>query len=114
MIGGCPGKEVIMELAIFAKKRTTKEGKTFYNYLSTMTKNDGTDLTVSVKFRDDCGAPNPANCPVYIKVEKENANLSSKDYTREDTGETVKSWTLWVSAWELGAPFIDHSLDDFE
>ena len=103
-----------MNLAIFAKKRTTKEGKTFYSYLSTMTKKDGSDLTVTVKFRDECGSPKPENCPVNIIVDKEHANLSSRDFVREDTGETVKSYTLWVSAWEMGAPFVDHSLDDFE
>lgn len=103
-----------MNLAIFAKKRTTKEGKTFYSYLSTMTKKDGSDLTVTVKFRDECGSPKPENCPVNIIVDKEHANLSSRDYVREDTGETVKSYILWVSAWEMGAPFVDHSLDDFE
>ena len=111
-----PGKENIMNLTVFAKKRTTKEGKPFYTYLSTLTKKDGTELTTAVKFRDECGAPRPETCPVNIIVPKDNANLSSRDFTREDTGEKSKSYTLWVSSWELDAvnPFVDHSLDDFE
>lgn len=105
-----------MKLTIFAKKRTTKEGKTFYTYLSTMTRKDGTELTTSVKFRDDCGSPKPENCPVNIIVNKENANLSTRTYTREDNGELAMSYTLWVSAWELDTanPFVDHSLDEFD
>lgn len=105
-----------MNLTIFAKKRTTKEGKTFYTYISTMTRKDGTELTASVKFRDECGSPKPENCPVNIIVDKENANLSTRTYTREDNGELATSYTLWVSGWELDTinPFVDHSLDEFE
>ena len=33
-----------MELAIFAKKRTGKDGKGFYSYLSTLTKKTGEKL----------------------------------------------------------------------
>lgn len=103
-----------MELSIFAKKRNTKEGKIFYSYLTTMTKKDGTELTVSVKFRDECGAPKPESCPVNIVVEKNDANLASKDFTNEESGETGKLYTLWVSNWAEGSPYVDHSLDDFE
>lgn len=103
-----------MELSVFAKKRNTQEGKIFYSYLTTMTRKDGTELTVSVKFRDECGAPKPDACPVNIIVEKSDANLVSKDFTREDTGEQGKLYTLWVSNWVEGSPYVDHSLDDFE
>lgn len=103
-----------MELSVFAKKRNTQEGKIFYSYLTTMTKKDGTELTVSLKFRDECGSPKPDNCPLNIIVEKSDANLVSKDFTREETGETGKLYTLWISKWVEGAPYVDHSLDDFE
>lgn len=103
-----------MEIAVFAKKRTTTDGRPFYGYLATLTKKDGSPLTVAVKFRDDCGAPKPENCPMNIKFQKGAANLSSKEYVREDTGETANSYTLWVSAWEVGSPYVDTSLDDFE
>lgn len=103
-----------MEITIFAKKRTTKEGKTFYSYISTLNRKDGTKQTVSVKFRDECGSPKPEKCPLNIKFEKMDANLSTNDFIRDDTGEVAKSFTLWISAWEQGAPYIDKSLDDFE
>lgn len=102
-----------MEITIYAKKRTTSEGKSFYSYLSTLTRKDGTKQTVSVKFHDECGNPKPENCPMNIKFDKVKGNLSTKEFAR-DTGEVGKSYTLWVSAWEPGTPFVDHSLDDFE
>ena len=103
-----------MEITIYAKKRTTNEGKSFFSYLSILTRKDGTKQTVSVKFRDECGSPKPEKCPMNIKFDKGNANMTTREFTREDTGEVVKSYTLWVSEWEQGAPFVDHSLDDFE
>lgn len=103
-----------MEITIFAKKRTTKDGKTFYGYISTLTRKDGTKQTVSVKFRDECGSPKPEKCPVNIKFDKSDANLATSEFVREDTGERATSYTLWVSAWENVSPYIDKSLDDFE
>ena len=103
-----------MEITIYSKKRTTAEGKTFFSYLSTLTRKDGTKQMVSVKFRDDAGNPKPENCPMNIKFNKCDANMATKEFTREDTGEIGTSYTLWVSRWEQGSPFVDHSLDDFE
>ena len=103
-----------MEITIYAKKRTTAEGKSFFSYLSTLTRKDGTKQTVSVKFRDECGNPKPENCPMNVKFDKGNANMTTREFVREDTGEVGTSYTLWVSAWEPGTPFVDHSLDDFE
>lgn len=103
-----------MEITIYAKKRTTAEGKSFFSYLSALTRKDGTKQTVSVKFRDECGNPKPENCPMNVKFDRGAANMATKEFVREDTGEVGTSYTLWVSAWEPGAPFVDHSLDDFE
>lgn len=103
-----------MEIAIFAKKRTTKDGKPFYSFLSTLTRKDGTAQTVTVKFRDECGSPKPEKCPMNIKVEKGNMNLASSTFTREDTGEPATSYKLWVSTWEPGSPWVDTSLDEFD
>lgn len=102
-----------MEITIYAKKRTSGEGKTFYGYLATLTKTDGTEQMVSVKFREDCGNPDPKKCPMNIRFDKSCANLTHKTFVREDTGEAGVSYTLWVSRWEDGEPFVDHSLDEF-
>lgn len=103
-----------MEITIYAKKKQSREGKTFFTYLSTLTRKDGTQQTVQVKFRDEAGNPRPENCPLNIRFDKASANLSSRDYERDDTGETVRSYTLWITQWEEGSKFVDHSLDEFE
>lgn len=103
-----------MEITVFAKKRKTSDGKSFFGYISTLTRKDGESITVSVKFRDDCGAPKPEKCPVNIEFDKKHANLSSREYIREDSGEIATSYTLWVNEWKQGAEYVDKSLDDFE
>lgn len=102
-----------MEVTIFAKKRTMSDGKSFYSYLTTLTHSDGSTLTVAVKFREDAGTPDYKKCPMNIIFDKSEANLSKRDYVREDTGEVGTSYTLWVSKWNEGSPYVDKSLDDF-
>ena len=103
-----------MELTIYAKKRQTLDGKkTFFNYLTTLTKKDGSELKCAVKFRESCGNPKPEECPKNILVDKKDANLTHKELTLE-TGEVYTVYTLWVSAWKPGKAYVDHSLDDFD
>ena len=103
-----------IELTIFAKRRTNKEGKPFTGYLTTLTRRDGTSQTVGVKFRIECGAPDAAQCPCIINVEKNALNMARRDFVNEKTGEAMTGYTLWISAWTMGRPYEDHSLDDFE
>lgn len=104
-----------MKITVFAKKRTTRSGKEFYSFLTKLPKKDGTgDVFMTVHFRDECGAPKPEDCPLNIEVEKVNANISSKLFNREDTGEPYMSYNLWVSKWTPGEPYVDTSLDEFD
>lgn len=103
----------IMELTIYGKTRTTADGKAFTSYISTLTKNTGEELTVSVKFRESAGLPpKKEDCPCNIIVEKSDCNLARRNYT-DKNGNPATSYTLWVTKFENGAPFVDHSLDDF-
>lgn len=110
-----------MNITIFAKKRQTEEGRTFYSYLSTLTKKDGTELKVQVKFRQDCGNPKGEDCPMNIIVPKDKANLAHEIYnsseTDPSTGEVKftekQSFTLWVAEWKKGEVYRDTSLDEF-
>lgn len=102
-----------MELAIFAKRGQTRDGRNFYRYLSTLHKRDGEAVIVTVKFADGAGTPKPEACPMNIEVEKTACNLSSRTYVNE-AGEHRDSKTLWVNEWKPGAPYVDHSLDDFD
>lgn len=100
------------ELTIFTKKRTKADGKTFISYLTKLAKKDGTEITATIKFKETCDAPKEYPC--NILVEKKDANLSERTFTREDTGELAKGYTLWVSEWKKGSPYVDHSLDEFD
>lgn len=102
-----------MELTIFAKKRTTKEGKLFYTYLTQLIRiEDGEPVTVQAKFPEGL-APKADDCPLNIIVDKEKANLAIKELETED-GE-ITSRTLWIKEYTISEyPYVDTSLDDYE
>lgn len=104
-----------MEITLFAKKRITKDGKTFHQYLTTLEKRDGTTETVRVAFRNVEGndIPKAESCPRNIAFNKEDANLSTTKYTDNETGEIKERKTLWVTKWEPGSEYVDRSLDDY-
>lgn len=101
------------ELTIFAKKRTTHEGKPFHTYLTRLTRLDGTQVTVQVKFRQSCNPPKPEQCPMNIIAGLNDMSLASKTITDEYTGEIIESRTLWISAYERGTEYVDKSLDGY-
>lgn len=104
-----------MKLVVFAKRRTNKDGKTFFNYLSTLTrKSSGETVTIRVKFREECGSPKGDECPMNIIIPDGGCNMNERVIIREDTGEPLKVYTLWVSEWTKGEEYEDHSMDDFE
>lgn len=104
-----------MEISIFAKRRQTKDGRTFYTYLTTLTKKDGTEVRAVAKFNlDRCSAPKPENCPCNIIVDKANCNFNSRRVVNQATGEIIESNTLWIEQYAMGSEWEDHSMDDFE
>lgn len=108
-----------MEKTIFAKKRTNKEGKTFYTYLTKLhKKSTDEDVTVQVKFREDCGVPKGDSCPCNIIINSEDANYSEKTerLVNEETGEVneITSRVMWVNKWTEGSQYVDESMNDFE
>lgn len=109
----------IMKLAIFAKKRQTTDEDTgklrnFYTYLTTLiNKSTGEPLSVQVKFREACGAPDPNKCPCFIEVAKDKMNLSWEKYTNDD-GEELQAAKLWVTEWQKAGEYVDHSMDEFD
>lgn len=104
-----------MQITIFAKKGTSKEGKNFIIYLGRLVnKNTGEEVNVRVKFREDAGQPKAERCPMNILVEKADANMVTSTYVVEDTGEERTRRTLWVSKWDEGPAYVDHSLDEYD
>lgn len=101
-----------MKLTVFAKKRTTAEGKKFMTYISRLEKKDGSTVTTAVKFREECGVP--AEFPCIIEVNKTDCNMSTKEVVDKDTGVIYVNNTLWVKAWKpTNEKFEDTSMDDF-
>lgn len=99
-----------MKITVFAKSRQTESGKKFYVYVSRLRKNDGTEFPVKVNFKDDNV---PKEFPIIINVDKKDANLSTKTYVDEATGDVKETKTLWVTSWtSTDEVFVDHSLDD--
>lgn len=102
-----------MKITLFAKKRTSKEGKVFYNYLTTLVrKSTGETFAAQVKFREECGAPDPHKCPCYVVIDPKNCNITKKTITTDDGQKTVN--TMWVSKWEFGGNYVDTSMNDID
>lgn len=102
-----------MEIALFAKKITMKNGKTFYKFLSSLTNKNGETQGVRVMFASGCVAPKPSDCPMNIIIEKGDCNLSKKRYVDKNNFEKI-AYTLWVDEYSLGSPYEDNSMDDYD
>ena len=102
------------EITIFAKKAQSNDGRVFYKFLTTLTRKDGTEEKVEVKFTEAAGAPIPSTCPCNILVDKTNLNMVSRDYVDPKTGEVKIAKRMWVNAWETGSTYVDHSMDDYD
>lgn len=100
-----------MEITIFAKKASTKEGKTFMRYITRLVKmSTGEVVTMGVKFRESAGVPDTFPCNIIVT--KAGCNISLRNATDKD-GKPIQYPTLWVSEWTEGKPYVDHSTDDY-
>lgn len=101
-------------ITVFSKKRTTKDGKKFDTFITRLSKKDGSNVVVSVRFPED-NKPNAIECPMNIEVPNGKMNLSTRTITDETTGAVIESRTLWVKEWtKSDTPYVDTSLDDFD
>lgn len=101
-----------MKLTIFGKTRLTSEGKPFVTYLTRLAKKDKTLVTVQVKFRQGCQAPQAT--PSIILVDRKDCSMAERVVHTED-GQDLLGRTLWISAWQpSGEVYVDHSMDDYE
>ena len=104
-----------MKIAVFAKKRTNKDGKPFTGYVGRLTKKStGESVTVGIKFRMECDAPKAEKCPCWIEVPKGACNLDERTVIRESDGAVINSRTLWITDWKFIEAFVDTSMDDYE
>lgn len=104
-----------MKTTVFAKKIKTKDGKTFFNFVTTLEKKDGTKQYMKVMYsgKDKNKAFESDMCPLVIEFNRDDANISTETY-KSNEGEEKKRYTLWLKDYkESDEKFIDHSLDDF-
>lgn len=105
------------EITIYSKKKQTKDGsRSFYSYYGRIRKKSGEELPVEVKFRDTCTKPDGARCPMNILIDKDGASLSKKEVVVAETGDGERKtvYKLWLSAWQPGGVYEDHSMDDID
>ena len=103
------------EITIYSKKKQTKDGsRSFYSYYGRIRKKNGEEIPVEVKFREPCTKPDGAHCPMNILIDKDGASLSQKEVTIAETEERKTVYKLWLSAWQPGGVYEDHSMDDID
>lgn len=111
-----------MKITLYAKKATTRTGKTFHKYLSKITNKNGEELSVSVHFKLTAGLPNPDTCPCVIEFDKKSASLSKKEkaydvidpVTGKEESRVFTDNQLWIASYTFLGEAEDHSMDDFE
>ena len=105
-----------MKITVFSRKAKTHDGRAFNVFVSSLTKNDGSNQYVTVRYsgKDKNKNFDSAKCPYIIEFNKEDANLATRTFTDKKTGETRKNFTLWIKDYtESPETYVDHSLDDF-
>lgn len=104
-----------MEIALFAKKRNTAEGKSFVGYWATLENpKTGEEVPVTVKFKDDKCKPVPLeDCPCMITLEKGDCSLTKPYEFESKDGSVGIGRDLWIYNWERSGDYVDHSMDDY-
>ena len=105
-------------IALFAKKKKTKEGREFWAFSTKLPKKDGSgEVYFDVKFKEGCNAPKSEQCPMYIDVERDKVSRKTevkkgKNEVDEDIEYTVN--TLFIGAYTVSdEKYVDHSMDEF-
>lgn len=104
-----------MKATVFAKKVKTHDGKSFFTFVTSLPKKDGTSQYMKVMYsgNDKNKRFDSDSCPVVIEFEKKDANISATAYTTKE-GVKEKIYTLWIQDYKVSdEKFVDHSLDDF-
>lgn len=104
-----------MKTTVFAKKVKTNDGKSFFTFVTSLPKKDGTSQYMKVMYsgKDKNKSFDSDSCPVVIEFDRKNANISTTIYTTKE-GDKRNCYTLWIQDYKVSdEKFVDHSLDDF-
>ena len=101
-----------MKITVFAKERKGKDNNTFVSYLSKLTKNTGEEVTVQIKFSDECGRIKKENCPCIIEAEPCDCSYSERKVVKDD--KEIINRVLWINKYnKTDEVFVDTSANIF-
>ena len=101
-----------MKITVFAKERTGKDNNKFLSYLSKLTKNTGEEVTVQLKFSEECGRIKKENCPCIIEVDTSDCSYSERKVVKDD--REIINRVLWINEYtKTDEVFVDTSADVF-
>ena len=101
-----------MKITVFAKERKGKDNNSFISYLSKLTKKTGEEVTVQLKFSEECGRIKKENCPCIIEVETADCSYSERKVIKDD--REITNRVLWINKYtKTDEVFIDTSADVF-
>lgn len=101
-----------MKITVFAKERKGKDNSSFISYLSKLTKNTGEEVTVQLKFSEECGRIKKENCPCIIEVEVSDCSYSERKVIKDD--REIINRVLWINKYtKTDEVFVDTSASCF-
>lgn len=101
-----------MKITVFAKERKGKDNNSFLSYLSKLTKNTGEEVTVQLKFSEECGRIKKENCPCIIEVDTSDCSYSERKVIKDD--REIINRVLWINKYtKTDETFVDTSASCF-
>lgn len=101
-----------MKITVFAKERKGKDNNSFLSYLSKLTKNTGEEVTVQLKFSEECGRIKKENCPCIIEVDTSDCSYSERKVVKDD--KEIINRVLWINKYtKTDEVFVDTSASCF-
>ena len=103
-----------LKCTIFAKIKDFGKKKGV-EYSTRLTRTDGTQEYFRVKFNPIDIAPDVSKCPVNISfvkgIDGNKSNKPERFMTKD--GIDVEIPVLWINRYDVGEPWVDHSLDEY-
>lgn len=101
-----------MKITVFCKERTGKDNNKFLTYLSKLIKKSGEEVTVQLKFSEECGKIKKENCPCIIEVDTSDCSYSERKVIKDD--REIINRVLWINKYtKTDEKFVDTSASCF-
>lgn len=101
-----------MKITVFCKERNGKDNNKFLSYISKLTKKTGEEVTVQLKFSEECGKIKKDSCPCIIDVEVSDCSYSERKVIKDD--REIINRVLWINKYtKTDDVFVDTSASCF-